>query len=321
MLLVQTMFFNLLHPHRLKCSQPDVQGDFGNLDPALANAIEDLRREVQACSRRRHRSWFFRIDRLVAVAVGGPVLTRDIGRQWNMANPIYDLRKVGDGSKSDMPLAKRAPRDHIGPQLGVLAEEKCLTHSYLSAGTNETLPFIRFLADLSNKQDLDASLQKITRRGIVRRDWLGLRATSVAIKPRRKHARVVHHQEIVWSQNLRKIAKNLVMDSARPPVQVQDARGGAVGKRLLGDQRFGKIVVEVGNQHARLIIGLARHRPAGRSHTKHLQKQHIKSFHFGQFTIVGSKEAGVPWAGKALLLSSHPMASERQYREQIVRYG
>jgi hypothetical protein len=35
---------------------------------------------------------------------------------------------------------------------------------------------------------------------------------------------------------------------------MQHARGGAVGKRLLGNQLFGKVVVKVGNQHARLII-------------------------------------------------------------------
>ena len=37
--------------------------------------------------------------------------------------------------------------------------------------------------------------------------------------------------------------------------------------------------------------------------------------------IVGNEERAVPWPGKALLSFAYPMARERQYREQIVRYG
>ena len=57
--------------HRLKRAQADMQRDLGRLDSALANALKNLRREVQARGRRGNGARRFRVNRLVMLAIGG----------------------------------------------------------------------------------------------------------------------------------------------------------------------------------------------------------------------------------------------------------
>src|ERR1700727_1446629 len=53
-------------PHRLKCSEPNVQGDRTDLDACFPNPRKVRRRKVQACGRCRRRAPLSRIDRLIS---------------------------------------------------------------------------------------------------------------------------------------------------------------------------------------------------------------------------------------------------------------
>src|SRR5258708_346660 len=75
------VLFHHFLPHRLECSQTNVQGDLSDLDTALANVSKNLGGEVQAgggCGYAAHRTG---IDCLVALPVFDPVLPADVWRQ------------------------------------------------------------------------------------------------------------------------------------------------------------------------------------------------------------------------------------------------
>ncbi len=66
---VKTNLFDALHAHRLERPQANMQRHVGNANAARANALQNLRREVQPGGRSRHRSALARIDRLVSLAI------------------------------------------------------------------------------------------------------------------------------------------------------------------------------------------------------------------------------------------------------------
>jgi hypothetical protein len=52
----------------------------------------------------------------------------------------------------------------------------------------------------------------------------------------------------------REITKGLVMKHARVAFKYQHSRGRAVGERFLGYQLFGKMEIEVGDKHGRILF-------------------------------------------------------------------
>ena len=74
-------------------------------------------------------------------------------------------------------------------------------------------------------------------------------ARAVAEQPRRKHPRIVEHEAIAGREELRQIAECAVFPPPLAPVDHEHARRRAVGERLLRDQVFGEVVVEVGEVH------------------------------------------------------------------------
>src|ERR1700744_3351286 len=67
-------------PHRLKCSEPNVQGDRTDLDASFPNPCKDRRRKVQACGRRRRRSPLSRIVLMISIAIVFPVTAVNVRR-------------------------------------------------------------------------------------------------------------------------------------------------------------------------------------------------------------------------------------------------
>ena len=64
-----------------------------------------------------------------------------------------------------------------------------------------------------------------------------------------EHAGVIEHQTVAGMEVGRKVTEGVILPGARLAVDHQHARGGAVGERLLCDQFFGEMVVEIGKQH------------------------------------------------------------------------
>ena len=94
---MQFVVLNPLRPHRLKRAQANMQRNLRSLDAALAQPPENFGSEVQPCGRRRHRTFFPRIDGLIAFAVGRPILTVNVRGQGHVSN-AFDLgKKIGNG--------------------------------------------------------------------------------------------------------------------------------------------------------------------------------------------------------------------------------
>src|SRR5215470_15633059 len=93
---MKSVLFDFFHAHRLKCTQADVQCNFGGFNAALLHAIESLGREVQAGGRSSYRTAFTGIDGLVAIPVPGLVFSGNVGRQRNMAEFFQSSKKVRD---------------------------------------------------------------------------------------------------------------------------------------------------------------------------------------------------------------------------------
>jgi hypothetical protein len=107
---VEFVILDTLDADRLKCSQTDVQCYVGGLDPALANAIENLRCEVKARGGGRDRTELFGINGLVALAIARRIRPRDIGRKRDVADAIKDGEEIvlvrKDRLETDAALAK-----------------------------------------------------------------------------------------------------------------------------------------------------------------------------------------------------------------------
>jgi hypothetical protein len=246
------MIFHLFNPHRLKCSQANVQRYINDFNAPQTHSLQNLGRKMQPGRRGRHRSALPRIYGLIPITIRRLVFARDVGRQGHVAELLYGSEKILSRRKPNLPLSKGRSTDHLSPQLVAIAEEKLFADPYLPARTNEALPFIRSLTYLLRQKNFDAPAQELARCGVPRADRLRFGPTSASIKASRKHAGIVEHDQVIGLQEIGKIPKNSVFQSPALPVQVQHAGSGPVGQRFLRNLCFGKIVVKVGNEHAEL---------------------------------------------------------------------
>ncbi len=167
-----------------------------------------------------------------------------------MPNLFHEREEIGMRRKPDPTLAKLSPRNHLSPQLILLTKIKMFSHPDLPSRTHQALPLIRCLLQLFREQHLNASLQEFTSRRILYTDRLCPHSSPPPIQPGRKHARVIEDDQITGPQQFRRITKLPILQPARFRVQMQKARRRPVRQGLLGNQFFGKVVVELRYQHA-----------------------------------------------------------------------
>ncbi len=103
------VIFDALDADRLEGSQADVQGDIDGLDLALADAVEDFPCEMKASGGGCYRSTLLRIDGLIPLAIVGRIRTRDIGREWDVADAVEGSEEIGNWAESGYG-AGRIPR-------------------------------------------------------------------------------------------------------------------------------------------------------------------------------------------------------------------
>ncbi len=174
-----------------------------------------------------------------------------------MPESLDGLEKVVYRGKANATLAERAAAYDFRLQIGLIPKIEGLPDPYLPARANEALPLVRIVGDLPSQENLDPSLKKLAGRRVARAERLCLGASAAAVQPSRKYAGVVEHHEIVGTQKAGEVAERQVLEADGLAVEVKHARSSAVGQRFLGDLRFGKVVVEVGDEQAASIIGLA----------------------------------------------------------------
>jgi len=72
---------------------------------------------------------------------------------------------------------------------------------------------------------------------------------AAAVEARRDHAGIVEHQAVVGLEVQGKVAEHAVFPLSGGAIDDQHPRPGAVGKRFLGDEIVGEVVIEIGNVH------------------------------------------------------------------------
>lgn len=250
---VKMMIFDGRHVDRLESAESDVERDFRGFDVAIAQAGENFSSEVKSCGRGGYGSALTSIDGLIAVAIGGGIGTRNVGRKRNVADGIEGSEEILAGREADMALAEFSAGDDLGLELVVSvfgrAEEKMLADGDLAPRADKTFPFIGIMAELASKEDLGPSVEKIPCGGIPRANGLRVESGATRIETRRKDARVVEDNEIVGTEKMGEIAELAVGKCFVSCAYVEQARGGTVGEGLLGNEFRGKIEVEIGDQH------------------------------------------------------------------------
>ncbi len=244
------MLFDSLGSDGLKSAETDVQGDLDCLDAASANARQDFRSEMQAGGWSGDGSAFVRIDGLIALAVGGGIFPRDVGREGDMSDALEDGEEIFRRNESDVTFPEGSAGDYLGLQFILRAKEEMLSNSDFAAGADETLPFIWLRCDLAGEENLDASAEEFAGGWILRAEGLRVDPLAATVKPSRKDAGVVEDQEVGWAQKIRESTESQVLKSSICNRKTQKAGCGTIRKGNLGDQFRGKIVVKIGDEHA-----------------------------------------------------------------------
>src|SRR5271165_3246795 len=110
------LLYDLL-AHGLKRSEADLQRDLGSFDSALANAVEDLGRKVQARGRSSDRTAWLGVNGLILLAIGRRVGAVDVRRQRDVPNPLQHAEEIVNRMETEMALAERAAPDDLGREI------------------------------------------------------------------------------------------------------------------------------------------------------------------------------------------------------------
>src|SRR5256885_1333119 len=73
-------------------------------------------------------------------------------------------------------------------------------------------------------------------------------------KPRRKHSAVIKNQNISGTKMLGEISESIISERASPAVQDKHPRSRPIRERLLRNEFFGKMKIEIGDEHVSTIL-------------------------------------------------------------------
>ena len=152
-----------------------------------------------------------------------------------MPQPLHQPEEIRNWCEVNVPLSELPARQHFRAQLVGGTEEQGFSHPDLPPRPNQAFPFVGVRAELPRQQHFDLSMKKIPRRRIVRTHRLRPDPAPPPKQPRRKHPRVVEHDQVPGPQQSGEIPKLPVLKCARLPVQPEHARSRAVGQRFLRD--------------------------------------------------------------------------------------
>jgi hypothetical protein len=204
------VLFNFFDAHWLKGSESNVERDLCRFDAAFMEAGKNFRCEMKAGGRSSDRSALAGVYSLVAVSVGSGVVSCDVWRQRNVANPFLACEKIVDGSEADVAFSKFSSGDDLCPEFVSVTKKKMLADHDLTAGADQAFPVVRFALELTREENFHAPVKEISRSWIVRTDGLGLKTCTASIEAGRKNARIVKDDQIVGTQQLGKITKSTV---------------------------------------------------------------------------------------------------------------
>ena len=73
-------------------------------------------------------------------------------------------------------------------------------------------------------------------------------------KPRRKHSAVIKNQNISGTKMLGEVPESIISERASPAVQDKHPRSRPIRERLLRNEFFGKMKIEIGDEHVSTIL-------------------------------------------------------------------
>ncbi len=225
---------------------------------ALADAVENFRRKVQACGRCSDGADWLGVDGLVLFAIGRSIRAIHVRRQGNVPNALQNSEEVVHRIEAQVPLAERASAEDLSGKLvrvfaGFGAEINSFSDAEFSPGMHQCFPLHWVGRKLLREQHLDPPTEKLGRSRILGGDGLGPRPATVSEEPGGQDFRIVEDQQIVRSKQLGKVAKCAVFQQLLAAIEVHQPRRSTVGQRLLGDQVVRKVVVEIRNQHTPIM--------------------------------------------------------------------
>ncbi|MNQ28242.1 hypothetical protein D3C85_415150 [compost metagenome] len=225
---MHVVVLDALDAHRLEGSGADVQGDEGGIHTLGADRRQQRVVEVQPGGRCSHRAGLglVGIDGLVALAVGVLVGAVDVRRQRHVADALEQRQhRLGKAQ-----LEQRSVAHHHLGRAATVDEDLHARLGRLAGAHVGQHP-------MAVEHPLDEDLQ-LAAGGLV------------AEQARRNHPGVVEHHQVAGAQVLQQIGKVAVAQLAARAIQYQQATGAPLGQRMTGDQRIGKLEMEVSNTHA-----------------------------------------------------------------------
>ncbi len=272
---MQFVIFHFFGSYWLEGSQSYVQRDLGNFDPACANLLQNLRREVQPRRRRRDRSCpghqRLGVHRLVAFPVRRAVARgrcRAEGARVRCARPGQKNRRLGrTGCAARQNCRAPSPRLPVlaGSSSGGECQSKASprSRSFRPGRTRHSHSFGSSPTCRVSRTSTRPR-RKSRAAGLCGLEALGPFSAPVAVKPGRKHPRIVHDQQVIRPQQVGKFAKppvlpvlplpTLTLPAPRQaivvePCEMQQARPRAVRQWLLRNTFGRQIILEFRDKH------------------------------------------------------------------------
>ena len=190
------------YPHGKKCPVAHMKRNGCNSDAFLGKRFKQIRGKVQPGRGRRHRAVRFCIDRLVGF------LIVDTGRAAAVSFDVGRQRHVADGFQDGIKIARKMKCHAVLP--AVAFKYQCL-----DAPVKVYRHSLEHRVGCLYQTPANSVLSLVFSR-IVQKQYFDLSARFLfSEKPTPYDAGVVHHQQISWKQQTRKVFKMPVLDPAR----------------------------------------------------------------------------------------------------------
>ena len=246
---MQSVLFNFFHAHGLKSAEADVERDFSGFDSSLMDTVEDLGSEMKSGGGGDNGTALASVYGLVTFAIRRRIRAGDVWGQRDVTDFVHAGKEIWRGCEADVAFAEFAAGDDLGLEFVMVAEEKMFSNPDFAAGSHQTLPIVGFALELAGEEDFDAPLEEIAGCGIVKAKRLRMEAGTSSVQAGWKDFRVIEYDQVGGAEEVGEITKCAIVKCTGFGIQVQQAGGSAVGKSLLRDEFFGKVVIEVGNEH------------------------------------------------------------------------
>lgn len=253
---VKFVLLDNLTSHGLKRTQPYMQSQFRDFDAPGPNFLQNLGREVQARRGRRYRPRRLGEDGLILLSVPLLVGAVNIRRQRHVSDMLDSLQKIRHGQEPNcafpqVPVSYYFRLKSIG---GAFTKTDRLSRPDFSSGPHQALPDRRLRLQLLGQQDLHATVKKLFHRRIARAKWLRMQARAMSKKAGWDNTSVIQDQEVSGTEKLREISKMIVAEPSGSAIHVKHASRRTVRKRLLRNEFFWEMEIEIRDEHSRIIV-------------------------------------------------------------------